>query len=89
MAYPFTNYTSFAVFRQRLESEFACEFREEPMDVDGLPDTITYFARKVDGLEQVCVVFFPDPEKLVEPGIIRYVCRHLSVDPAVFGLHLG
>lgn len=91
MAYPMIQFPTFAEFKDRLTSEFGCEYKQLPHSLavgDGEPQPINYFERVVGGETRRYVVFIPDDERLV-PSVIRSICAALRLNPADFGLNLG
>ena len=91
MPYPMIPWPTFAEFRDRLVSEFQCEYKELP---DSLalatndPEPVWYFERAVGDIPRRYAVFIADDEP-VPPSVIRSICARLKVDPSAFGLHLG
>jgi len=82
---------TFAEFRQRLEAEFNCKYRELPVRLainGGVPEPIRYFEREVEGEKLRYSVWYPDDER-IGPFVIRPICRKLKIDPKAFGLTLG
>lgn len=91
MAYPMMKWPTFAEFRQRLEAEFNCKYRELPVKLTingGVPEPIRYFEREVEGEKRRFSIWYPDDERIA-PHVIRAVCRRLGIEPAAFGLILG
>lgn len=91
MAYPFTRALSFGQFRERLEKEFNCEFKEEPLIINdkGKSDLIYYFQRTVDNKVLRCSLFIKSQNDMCQFSFVRYVCKSLQIPPKEFGLVLN
>lgn len=89
MAYPFAQCPTFREFKNILEKEFGCQFKQKNMLKNGEPYTILYFERSFDGsIIQCSIDSYNDEDRIAFP-VIRSVCRRLKIDPAYFGLTLG
>jgi len=89
LAYPFTQCPTFREFKNTLEKEFGCKFKQKNIIKNGDPYTVCYFERIVDGDTIQCSVDSYDDEERIVFQVIRSICRRLKIDPAYFGLILG
>ena len=85
MAYPFSEMPSFKDFRERLEKDHDCVFKDT--ENDSFP--LSYFERIYNGKKLQCPVSFNNNDNdILTPTVLRYICRRLEVDPKPFGLYL-
>jgi hypothetical protein len=76
-------------FIERLE-EWQVEYVKEEAELPGMPKfTATYLRHTMDGTTFTCPISVDDPRQRVTPSMIRYVCKALNINSAMFGLHLG
>jgi len=83
MPYPMTPLPSFAEFRQKLESEWNCEYKTLPeklTDEKGNEHAVRYLERDLGGRVARYVVECDEDEILV-PSLIRSICARLEIDP--------
>lgn len=86
MPYPFLPAITFSEFRQRLIKEFGCKY--ETLEIPGVAQPIRYLERAVGDRKIQRVVTLKENELLLY-SVVRSICTHLDIDPALFGLHLG
>lgn len=92
MAYPFMPWPRFAAVKDRLITEFGCEYKQLPRDVmdgDGDSCAIWYFERRVGEKVLTWVATYEDETQTLAPSMIRHFCDRLGIDRAAFGLVCG
>jgi hypothetical protein len=91
VAYPFIKYPSFAEFREILEKEFDCKFRQLDgvlVDPDGNEHEVRYFQRQVSKRLLLCPIDLSD-DTILTPSVLRSTCARLKIPVQRFGLVLG
>jgi hypothetical protein len=91
MAYPFIKFPTFSEFRQILESEFNCEYKQLDQmsfeDPQGVKHPIYYFERKHESETYLAAIDVPNGA-IVQLSLLRSVCARLHIRVERFGLHL-
>jgi hypothetical protein len=89
LAYPFAQCPTFSEFKDSLEKEFGCQFKQKNILKNGEPFIILYFERMLDESVIQCSIDSYNEEDRIAFPVIRSVCRRLKIDPVYFGLTLG
>lgn len=91
MAYPFAPAVPWNEFIRRLKDEFDVKWTHAKTKVilAGRVITPDILERQVDEKILCCPISNQAANSDVEWTTIRYVCRHLQIDPAAFGLDIG
>lgn len=56
---------------------------------NGVKTPLRYLERDVNGKTKRLPLRYSSPDELVTATVVRYVCKHLGIDPAEFGYILG
>lgn len=87
MPYPMIECPTFGKLRDRLRSEFQCEYKSVKL-IESEP-AVTFFERIVEGVTLQCVVALDDDYLIIEPHMLRHICDRLQIPKERFGLTLG
>jgi hypothetical protein len=88
MAYPFGPWPTWSEIIHRLNA-LGVSYQDEKVLVGKKHFRIQYFEHKMDGKTIRCEISFSDPSERLVPGMIRYICNRLQINPSFFGLNLG